>query len=66
MAKTVTLALTLLEAKGLSACANEGAAGLLTDPEAAKAYIGNGHATYAAERAINKLDMAIVRAAKGD
>lgn len=51
----LALVLTKAEAKGLSALAGEGAAGLLTDAVAAKAYIGNKKAVEAAESALNAL-----------
>jgi hypothetical protein len=56
------LRLTLAEAEGLEALAGEGKAGLLTDAEAAKAYIGNGHKQNAANRAYEKLTEATSKA----
>lgn len=51
----VALFLTKSEARGLLAFAGEGAAGLLTDPPSARAYIGNHKAVAAAENALAKL-----------
>lgn len=49
------LVLSAAEAKGLSACAGEGAEGLMNDPASAKAYIGNKAAIAAAQRALDAL-----------
>lgn len=51
----VVLNLSRLEAKGLHALAGEGAEGILTDPAAAAAYVGNRAAQEAAERALRHL-----------
>ena len=48
----VVLVMSFVEARGLRALADEGAEGLLTNPPAAKAYIGNKAAQDAAERAL--------------
>ena len=58
----ICLRLTLAEAEGLEALAGEGKAGLLTDAEAAKAYIGDGHKQNAANRAYEKLTEATSKA----
>jgi hypothetical protein len=55
MSKTIVLVLTVAEARGLLACAEEGAGGLLNDVAAGKAYIGNATAIAATEAAIDKL-----------
>lgn len=60
--KYVTVKLTPLEADGLETLAGEGKEALLTDTEAAQAYIGNKAAQAAAERAWVKLVAAIAQA----
>ena len=54
----VILVLTKAEAKGLLALADEGAAGLLTDPRSARSYIGGPPAVEAAKRALQALNNA--------
>lgn len=49
------LVLSKAEAEGLSACAGEGAEGLLNDKASARAYIGNKAAQDAAKRALAAL-----------
>lgn len=58
----LTLTLTLAQARGLLALAGEGKEGLLTDPEAAKAYLGTHGQQQAAVRAYDALEAAIARA----
>ena len=53
------LFLSHAEARGLLALAEEGAQGLLTDPSAAKAYIGPKPSVEAAQRALETLRKAI-------
>jgi hypothetical protein len=55
----ITLKLTRLQAKGLLACAGDGAEGLLTDETAAKAYVGGPKAQQAAEEALQLLRSAV-------
>lgn len=57
----VVLVLSVLEAKGLLACATEGAEGLMTDPASAKAYIGNRRAIDAADEAMRALRVACAK-----
>jgi hypothetical protein len=54
----VVLMLTKAEARGLYTLADEGAAGLLLDAAAARAYIGTNAQVAAASRAIEALDAA--------
>lgn len=56
--KTISLEFTPAELRGLRAIADEGAEGLLTDPESAKSYIGNKTAQAAAESALKKVKQA--------
>lgn len=56
---TITLKLTHAEACALKTLAGEGAAGLLTDEAAGKAYLGGKRGMLAAERAHEKLCAAI-------
>lgn len=58
----IRLELTLPQAKGLLALADEGANGLFTDDEAAKGWIGNNKKQEAAKTGLNKLIDAIVTA----
>jgi hypothetical protein len=60
--KYVTVTLTMREAKALDALAEEGAAGLLTDEEAGRAYLNGKQGMLAAERACIKLTDAIRKA----
>lgn len=53
------IALNPLQAKGLLACASDGAEGLLTDAEAAKSYIGDEAAQAAAAQALGILKRAV-------
>lgn len=53
--KRAHIGFTQLELAGLVAIADEGAEGLLTDPKAAKSYIGNGAAIAAARRALDRI-----------
>lgn len=57
----VVLVLSLREARALAALAGEGAEGLLADPEAAKAYVGNAAAQDAARAALETLGAACKR-----
>jgi hypothetical protein len=52
------ISFTLAELNGLRALASEGAAGLLADAAAARAYIGANSQVAAARRAMEKLDIA--------
>ena len=58
----VVLILTKAEARGLNACAGEGAEGLLNDRQAATGYIGSPAAIAAARRALDALAQATARA----
>jgi hypothetical protein len=58
----LTLVLTLAQARGLLALAGEGREGLLTDAEAAKAYVGNPSQQAAAERGYHALHAAVAKA----
>lgn len=51
----VVLVLSSAEARGLSACAGEGAEGLLNDKLSALQYIGTGSQQEAARRALDAL-----------
>lgn len=62
--RTVVLELTFSEANGLLALASEGKEGLLTDKEAAKAYVGTKAQQDAAVRGYDKLGSAVLRAAR--
>lgn len=55
MSRYVPIILTPAEARGLLTLAEEGAIGILEDPDAAHAYIGPPPSQKAAERAIHKL-----------
>jgi hypothetical protein len=54
----IVLMLTKAEARGLAACADEGAEGLLNDAVAARGYLGAPSAVEAAKRALNALGQA--------
>ncbi|CAN7535791.1 hypothetical protein LJR168_003876 [Pseudoxanthomonas sp. LjRoot168] len=60
----VILILSPAEARGLDAVAHDGAAGILCDPAAARAYIGGRRAQDAAVRALAALASAAVAGAK--
>lgn len=51
----ITIKLTPLQAKGLLACAEDGAEGILSDTSAAESYIGGAQAQKAAEQALQIL-----------
>lgn len=57
---SVVLVLSMAEAKGLAALADEGAAGLLADPRSARSYIGGPSQINAAKRAMTALNSASV------
>jgi hypothetical protein len=64
MATIITLKLTLAEARALDTLAGEGAAGLLTDEAAGRAYLGGKRGMESAERACEKLRAAVVAEAR--
>lgn len=60
----IVIRLTKAEAVGLEAFASEGHESLMTNPDAAKAYIGNSAQVRAAESGYAKLQAAISAAAR--